>query len=467
MSLLTELNGELLTESGLPLLAEDETEGSGSGGGTSGGSMISVRGKATVALVASTSLTIVKVFTRLPMQAKATLRLSGNALLKAVRGIKALKATAALRLLARQGTAKAPSGLAMQMNILTDPTRPDIVLDQYLLVWFNGHPSQCRIALKIDDGAEFQPAFTWENPGVTAPAIVKIASAEIAGDGMNHRITVSVWQAIGTQTSARSTFTDYAKTPNLRPATQPEWCGATSIRQGETIRSGPWNWVYGNIPDLTRIEWRHTGAVQIIAKIPVRNIKTGAFTQTKVTLGYADHDETRFYVENLGLKFGWSGGNLQNVLFGVAAIHHGTFGPITWANAPVKIREVNPQPQEAITNPDELAGTLRRVTGHLDVRTYPGTFNLEIRESVLTDLGALPTNGNTIIDQSVYRLFLRIKNITREGGSVTLDNLGRFEARWNPANTLRSVVFVASPGFVDGTKAGILLTDPQAKALNP
>ena len=460
MSLLTELSGALLTESGLPLWAEYETE---SGSPVSG--PVYLKAKATVSLAANAALSHVKVFTSLPMKAKATLRLISAGILNSRKG---MRAKAALRLIARQGTAQPPSGIGMQMKILTDPYRPEVILDQHLLVWFNGHPNQCRVSLKIDDNAEFQPAFTWQNPGVTCPAILKIDSAAITGDGMNHRITISVWQAVGNRTSARASLSDYAKTPIVRPAIQPEWCGATTIRQGETIRQGPYNWVYGNITDLTRIEWRHTGAVQIMAKIPVRNPKTGATTLSTVIVGYADHDETCFYAENIGLKFGWSGGILHDVLFGVAAIQNGTFGPITWANAPVNIRDVHPQPQDGpTTHPDEIAGTLRKVTGHLEIRTYPGTFNLEVRVDVLTALGTLPTNGNAIIDQTLYRMFLKLKNITRQGGSVTLDDLGRFEARWNPDRTVRSVVFVASPGFIEGTRAGIVLTDAQAKAMNP
>ena len=460
MSLLTELNGELLTEAGLSLLAENETEG--------GGSVFSLRGKATVALAVHASLTIVKVFIRLPMQAKATLQFSVKPLLKSVRGVKALKAKATLRLLARHGTAKTPSGIGMQMTILADPYRPELIRDQYLQVWFNGHPSQCRIALKIDDGAEFQPAFTWQNPGVISPAIVKIDGAEIPGDGKDHHITASVWQAIGTQTSAKATFSDYAKTPSLRPATQPEWCGATIIRHGETLRES--YTVIGHIGDLTRIEWRHSGAVQIMARLPVRTKLangTWGWKERVIKIGIADHDETTFVAEDIGLLMGWLNGELHEVWFGVASIHNSKFGPVTWANAPVTIREILDRPSGPELTPDEAAGTARKMTGRLKVEYYPDTFNLEVRASVLNDLGTLPSNGNAIIDQAVVKAFLAIKNRIRQGGSVTLDELGRFEARWNPDRTTRSVAFVASQGFTDGTRLGRVLTDAQAKVLNP
>ena len=66
MSLLTELHGDLLTESGLSLLAEQETE-SGSGG--SGSSAFTLRGKAVLSLTTRAALSSVKVFTPLPLKA--------------------------------------------------------------------------------------------------------------------------------------------------------------------------------------------------------------------------------------------------------------------------------------------------------------------------------------------------------------------------------------------------------------
>ena len=194
-----------------------------------------MRARAHLHMTASAALSSVKVFT--PVQAQARLRLIAHGLL---RSVKPMQARAKLRLIARQGAAQPPSGLGMQMKIVTDPYRPEVILDQSLRVWFNGQPSQCRIALKMDDSAEFQPAFLWQNPGVTQPAILKIDSAAIAGDGQNHLIKVSVWQAVGNRTSARATLSDYAKTPTVRPATQPAWCGATPIRQGETLYSAPY-----------------------------------------------------------------------------------------------------------------------------------------------------------------------------------------------------------------------------------
>ena len=403
--------------------------------------------------------------TLLPIQGQARLSLTA---VGALHSVKPLQAKAKLRLIARHGTAQPPSGLGMQMKIIADPYRPEVILDQSLRVWFNGHPGQCKVALKLDDGAEFQPAFVWQNPGVTQPAILKIDRAEIAGDGQSHLIKVSVWQAVGNRTSARATLSDYAKTPTVRPATQPEWCGATPIRQGETLYSTDgYHSVMGHISDLTRIDWRHTGAVQIMAKVPVANEKTAGFHQSIVTLGYADHDETRFVAEAVGLLIGWRNGLLHEVLFGVASIHHGQFGPVTWANAPVNIREILHRPAGPPLTPDEQAGTARVL--RLD------WMKDEVGKTIFAENGwiypgypgssAADTQRRDIVNTTLDKALRKIKDLIRRGGRVMLDDLGRFEARWNETRTVRSVGFAPSPGFIAGTRAGYPLTDAQAKAL--
>ena len=402
------------------------------------------------------------------LQGKISLALAAQGNLHS---LNTLKTQAALKLIARQGTAQAPSGLGAKMTIITDPFRPDVIRDQYLSVWFNGHPQHCRIALKMDDEPETQPDFTWQNPGETHAAVIRIDSAAIAGDGKSHLIKVSVWQAVGNQVSTRATTTIYAKIPTVRPATQPAWCGATPIRQGETRYSAP-SVISGHIGDLTRIDWRHTGAVQIMAKIPTyTKTASGAWVwKTRLmTLGYADHDETTFLAENIGISIGWQDGGLHDVLFGVAAIQNGQFGPVTWASTPVKIREILNRSTDPLKTPDEIAGTARvlDMTGLKD----------KIGRAVFEENGwtypeyLYPTTADTkrrnIVETALEKTLFQVKEATRKGGTVTLDDLGRFEARWNEARTVRSVAFAPSPGFREGVRAGSILTDAQAQALNP
>ena len=125
--------------------------------------------------------------------------------------------------------------------------------------------------------------------------------------------------------------------------------------------------------------------------------------------------------------------------------------------------------QEAPT-PDELAGTAR------DVDT--ATLKAEVFSDVLTALGTLPAEGQSISNAVVDKLVLKIKDIVAKGGNVTLTDFGIVTAKWtkerlarNPSTgapvvvpAYRSLGFTPSIGFKTGTRQGTILTDVQAKA---
>ncbi|MBK8752367.1 MAG: hypothetical protein IPL99_12290 [Candidatus Competibacteraceae bacterium] len=456
----------MLNEYGQPLLAEYEAE---SGGGSELVPVF-ISAKASLQLASNSNLSKTVQFISVPIKASARLPLEskGNlsnpfqfvpVFIKASAHLQldakgrlskqtALKGKATLHLVVRNGIAQPPSGLGAQMKIISDPIRPEVILDQYLNVWFDGHPHQNRMALKRDDHAEFQPAWTWQNPGVTRPAILRIDSAEIPGDGLTHRMTVAAWQDVAGRTSARTTFSLSIKTPSKRTVEVPAWCGATLIRQSTE-----------SLCDLTKLEWRYSGAVKIFAKYRVRNSKF-ALVSTTEAIGYADYDEDTFYVEDMGLKIVMT---IEPVLFGVAAIDKGQFGVITWASQYINIHhranytttEFNPDLATARTLiysgcKDEIGKAIfAENSWNYPVYLYPETVDTKRRQ---------------IIDTAMDKLLIRIKEITRQGGSVTLDNLGTFEARWNEARSVRSVAFVPSVGFKEGTKAGQIMTDAEAKA---
>lgn len=391
----------------------------------------------------------------IPMQTRAALRLMAKATLTA---IKTLKARATLKLQAKPLAANAipaPSGLGAAMKIISDPWQKDRILDQYLRLWFYGHPRQCAVAVNIDHGTEFQPAWTWENPGTTQPAILKIDGADIPGDGLIHQITVRVWQAVSGKTSLSSTITLFEKTPKPALADQPDWCGATLIRQGTP-----------ELADLTRIDWRHDGAVAMVARYPKWNNATAKAVTTQSIIGYADYDEDHFIMENMGLLLDiFNFQTVRDVTFGVCAIGHNELGPPLFAPpVSIKVRRL----PEAITPTSPDQATAQNWKTQIVPRSsysIPTTFNAWLRSEVTQSLGrSLSTLDNNVVDQALYRLFLKIKDAIRQGGTVTLDNLGRFEARWNTTRTTRSVAFVASPGYQEGTRAGRIMTDEEAKA---
>ena len=119
--------------------------------------------------------------------------------------------------------------------------------------------------------------------------------------------------------------------------------------------------------------------------------------------------------------------------------------------------------------PDELAGTAREVV-------Y-AVLKAEVFADVLSAIGTLPAEGQSVVNAAVDHVILKIKDVLAKGGSVTLDDFGLFEAKWtkerlgrNPSTgepvvtpAYRSLGFTPSIGFKTGTKNGTLMTDYQAR----
>ncbi len=377
-----------------------------------------------------------------PMQALCALAVTTRGIMRSL-GTLMFKALGRIALIGKRVTAKAPTGLGMKMEIITDPQRPEVVLDQFLRVWFRGQPSAVKVAYQVDDQPELQPAATWENPGTTQPAILRIDGAEIPGDGLTHRVTVSAWQQVGTATSPKATVSEYLATPDVRPTAVPEWCGATLKRQATGLQYHS----TGQLPDLVEVRWRHTGAVAIFAKF-LKSGKTAI-----VQIGVADHQEEVFMAEGVSAKMGYTFG-LANVYFGVAAIARNTYGTITWQAAPVKIKGFDEFQLPSAPNPD--AATWQAMGD--------GTLEVEVLAILRAQLGAsAPDTLDLIVRRTQEKLYLRIKDIIRKGGTVELGDFGTFKANWSPSG--RSVSFVPSLGFKVGTALGKPLTDAQAKAI--
>ena len=243
----------------------------------------------------------------------------------------------------------------------------------------------------------------------------------------------------------------------------PEWVGARLLRQNSS-----------ELPDLVEITWRASTAVAVMA-----NLRPQASGQSamNVALGAADRDESRLLAEGIGVRFELQNNQIYPVYFGVAGIRGGQQSPVRWGDPPLWIQASDGAPSRTVVTPDTQAGTARAITGAIAPSAYPGTFTLEIRAAVLAALGTLPANGATLIDQAIYRLFLKIKDVTRQGGTVTLDDWGAFGVRWSAPRTTRHPItgvetvlpaqrqptFTASPGFKAGTRAGLLLTDAEAR----
>jgi hypothetical protein len=406
---------------------------------STGGGPLALAAQAALAIIGAASLARIAPY---PLRAVGAFLVSATAALSNQRHV-ILAALGRITLTGQRVAAKPPQGLGMKMHVIADPQRPEVVLDQFLRVWFFGQPSAVRIAYQVDDQPEQQPVATWENPNSPQPAVVRIAAAAIPGDGLTHRVTVSAWQQVGTTQSTKATLSEYLSTPDVRPLVQPAWCGATLRRQATGIQYHS----TGILPDLVEVTWRHTGAVAIFAKF----LKSGKETIAKV--GVADHQETRYLAEGLSALLGYNW-TPKDVYLGVAAIAKGTYGPITWQTQPLKIRGFDEFKLPATPNPD--AATQQSLNAY--------TLREAIKGTLYDQLGpSRPTNLNTLIDTAYTKLIYRLKDVIRKGGTVQLDDLGTFAATWPQSG--RSVTFTPSSGFKVGTQIGKPLTDAQAKGI--
>jgi len=422
MSLQTESGLDLLTESGQPLLSEGETA-------SGGGDTVTLHGKATLTLECAGALTLTT--TTVFLTARATLELhSAGTLRSFYRLIGTLTLEARLQL----GTIQPPP----RLTVLTQ--------DGTLIVWFMGHPGTVQISVQVDDQPEFSPAVTWLN-GTAGPAIVKLDSPALPTDGLTHRITVNARNQHGDTTSTAATVALYAQSAPPPPSENPEWCGATLIRQGTQ-----------DLGDLIEVQWRHAGAVRITVKLRKRNITGQKFIWAEETLGYADYDEDTFRVENIGQRV-WDSqpGKLRDVWLGVSALGGGGFGPVCWATSAVQVKERNGDPNwPGQSNINTELDKLTKQSLTLE------TIGYETMAFIITQFKGTTINAWTFVPLVHAKLIRRIKDVIAKGGNVTINNLGRFDARWNADRTTRSVGFVPSAGFREGTRRGYSMSDSEA-----
>ena len=390
-----------------------------------------------------------------PVRGRATLTLIARGRL---RRPARLRAAATLAITA---AAFAPQGLGAKLRVIRERFT-NTVLQQSLQVWVQIAPPGLRLALRVDDGPAVEAPFAWENPHGGLPAVLALAGTALPQDGFTHYLTVLAWRETGGIASARSSFTVPVQLA-APPVPMPEWVSARLLRQNSS-----------ELPDLVEITWRARTAVAVVA-----NLRPQASGQSAInlSLGAADRDESRLLAEGIGTRFDLQDNQRYPVYFGVAGIRGGHQSPVRWIDAPLLIQASDGAPATvAAQTPDTEAGTARALVSSIQPG-YASTFKTELQATVLAQLGALPANGNTVIEQALYRLVLKIKDVTRKGGSVTLDDLGAFGVRWSAPRTVRHPVtgvetvlpaqrqptFTASSGFKVGTRAGLILTDAEAR----
>jgi nucleoid DNA-binding protein len=390
-----------------------------------------------------------------PLRARAVLTVTARGRL---RRPARLRAGAVLAITA---AAFAPKGLGAKLQVIHERFT-NTVLQQSLQVWVQTAPPGLRLALQMDDGPAVEAPFVWENPRGGLPAVLTLAGTALPQDGFTHYLTILAWRETAGIASARSRFT-FPVQFAAPPVPMPEWVAARLLRQNGS-----------ELPDLVEITWRARTAVAVVA-----NLRPQASGQSavNVALGAADRDESRLLAEGIGVRFELQDNKLYPIYFGVAGIRGGHQSPVRWTAAPLLIQASDGRPATAtVQTPDDVAGTARQLVSSIIVGTA-SPFKTELQAAVLAQLGALPTHGNTVIEQALYRLVLKIKDVTRKGGTVILDDLGTFGVRWSAPRTARHPVtgietvlpaqrqptFTASIGFKAGTRAGTILTDAEAR----
>ena len=188
--------------------------------------------------------------------------------------------------------------------------------------------------------------------------------------------------------------------------------------------------------------------------------KHSVYTSNGIELSVRLENISRFVVQDVGPAVA------RPYRFHIVAIFLGAESTETYAspiNITSKVKAVVPP------TPDEVAGTARDV--------LYAVLKAEVFADVLTALGALPTEGQAIVNSTCDNILLKIKDVIAKGGSVDLTDFGVFAAKWtserlgrNPSNgepvitpAYRSLGFAPSIGFKTGVKNGTIMTDYAAK----
>lgn len=359
----------------------------------------------------------------------------------------------------------APRGLGARLDVVTD-RYTSAVLKQTLQVWIMATQPALRVAVAVDDGPLVARDLVRLNPNGNLPAIYTVDSQGLPQDGKAHLITVSAWTTRDGRRGADARIRFVAKLAPV-PVPMPEWISARLLRQNST-----------ELPDLVEIHWRAATPVTLIA-----NLRAAGYAPVTLRLGASDRSP--LVVEGIGTKFeGYFDNKLYPVYFGAFGIRQGQESPTLWDDQPLLIQNSDGTPAKTLISPDTQAGTARTLkgvitTGNTYTTEYP--FRSEIEAAVRAGFTTLPANASTLIDHAISKFFLKIKDHLRKDDQVTLDDLALIRPVWSKARTRldpvtrapstipaqRQIAFKPSLGFQAGTRLGVILTDAQAKELQP
>ncbi len=338
--------------------------------------------------------------------------------------------------------------------------------NDFLMLWTGTNPTAIQVQVDVEDitdpagffDVDYTNATTYSESSV-GMSLVKLTEEIIPRDGLTHALKFRIRYNCGGDVSAWVEADWKTAVYKLAPPEAPASVSATLIRDRVDV-----------IPDRVRVHWTwaatNPGDVVEVYAIDFLGKKHLIYEES-------DNAVTSCTVENVSrfYKVEQPPAVQTAYRFGVLAKNRSSKSDLTISSVvPITsaIEDTDPP------TPDEVAGTAEDVT-------FPGLiqkFTAEVNaDNSLTADNRLVITGNAY--PLVRDLFRALRKVIMTGGSVTVEDIGVFKAKWssermgrNPSNgesvlipAARGVGFTASIGFKTGTKLGQIMTDSEAKAL--
>ena len=357
---------------------------------------------------------------------------------------------------------KAPgSPVAIVKSKGKDPMTGEVLDGNDILIrWTGTVPTLAEVEADIEDIADPRGFVPYAFSNVTTYAESSVGLSLLSSDtqivdrdGMGHvvnfRIRYNVNGDVGSWATISNAFIQYDL-----PAPNPPATFAVTLLRDRV----------DTIPDVVKAEWTK------VVVSPGTGIEIFAtdYLGKKHSLYVSNGNETEARLENVSRYIVQDTGPAvaRPYIFSIVATNISAKSSDKSAasiNITSKVKPVTPP------TPDEVAGTAETVN-------Y-ASLKANVYANVLSALGTLPTEGQAIVYAALDQMVLKVKNVVRLGGNVTLDDFGVFEANWtnerlsrNPSTgepivvaPYRNCGFTPSIGFKTGTKNGTIMTDLQAK----
>ena len=345
-----------------------------------------------------------------------------------------------------------------------DPiTGDDLDGNVIMFRWSGTVPTLLEVEADIEDITDPSGFFPVNVSNITTYAessvglsLLKSDSQIVPQDGLGHavkfRARYNVNSDVGAWVVLPDSFITYQKAAPNPPAS----LAVTLLRDRSDT-----------IPDVVKLDWVKAGVnpgdgVEIYA-MDYLGKKHSIYSSNGSELTCRVENVSRFIVQDTGPAVP------RPYAFSIVATNISAKSEATEAAASINI--TSKVKATAAPTPDELAGTAEAVNH--------ATFKAQVFANVLAAMGTLPAEGQNIVNTAVDQFVLKLKDVVRKGGSVTLDDFGVVTAKWtnerlarNPSTgapivvpAYRSLGFTPSIGLKTGTKNGTILTDAQAKAL--